>query len=157
VLFLGCTLWTDFALHGDAQRAQHAAQQHMNDYRKIRSSPRYRRLHPQDTLGWHQRSRTWLEHNLAAAAAQGQPAVVLTHHAPSRQSLRPGFEADILSAAYASDLERLMLDYAPAFWLHGHTHWCGSYRVGATQVVSNARGYVDEPAAGFEPDLVLTI
>jgi predicted phosphodiesterase len=38
VTFAGATLWTDFALSGDAHRAMVAAADRMNDYKKIRTA-----------------------------------------------------------------------------------------------------------------------
>ena len=40
----------------------------MNDYRRIRVSPSYRRLQPGDTAAHHRRSRAWLEARLAEPA-----------------------------------------------------------------------------------------
>ena len=45
VTFLGCTLWTDFELFGDPRIAGYEAAQKMTDYKRIRVSPNYRRLH----------------------------------------------------------------------------------------------------------------
>jgi predicted phosphohydrolase len=39
VVFLGCTLWTDFELFGNPRVAGFYATQSMTDYRKIRVSP----------------------------------------------------------------------------------------------------------------------
>jgi hypothetical protein len=41
VLFLGATLWTDFALNGDPVVSEVVALTTMNDYRRIRTLPRY--------------------------------------------------------------------------------------------------------------------
>ncbi len=42
-------------------------------------------------------------------------------------------------------------------WVHGHTHHCVDYRIGGTRILSNQRGYPDQPAGGFRPDLVLDV
>src|ERR1039457_1751106 len=42
VVFLGATLWTDFALNGNPVVSEVVAQTSMNDYRRIRTLPRYR-------------------------------------------------------------------------------------------------------------------
>jgi hypothetical protein len=49
VVFLGATLWTDFALNGNPVVAEVVAQTGMNDFRRIRTLPRYSRLRPSDT------------------------------------------------------------------------------------------------------------
>jgi Calcineurin-like phosphoesterase len=48
VVFLGATLWTDFALNGNPVVSEVVAQTSMNDYRRIRTLPRYSRLKPSD-------------------------------------------------------------------------------------------------------------
>jgi 3',5'-cyclic AMP phosphodiesterase CpdA len=53
VLFLGATLWTDFVLNGDLVMSEVVAQTSMNDYRRIRTLPRYSRLKPSDTRRFH--------------------------------------------------------------------------------------------------------
>jgi len=70
VRFFGCTLWTDFQLLGNPSLARDTAQLKMNDYRKVRVSPHYRKLRARDTLDLHYRSRHWL----AAAVERGRPA-----------------------------------------------------------------------------------
>jgi len=157
VRFLGATLWTDFRLFGAAAAPALAdlAGREMVDYRKVRVAPAYRRLRPSDTAAWHARSRRWLERALREPF--DGPTVVVTHHAPSRRSLRPEFAADELSAAYASDLEEMVGASGAALWVHGHTHRCLDYPIGGTRVVSNQRGYVDEPVPGFDPGLVVTV
>ena len=60
VRFLAATLWTDFAITGNAVAAQLEAQQRMNDYRRIRAGA-YRRLRPSDTRGDHFKARAFLE------------------------------------------------------------------------------------------------
>ena len=54
--FLGCTLWTDFRLHGDPRIAGYEATQKMTDYKKIRISPEYRKMSSRDTASLHARS-----------------------------------------------------------------------------------------------------
>src|ERR1019366_10634850 len=61
VVFLGATLWTDFALNGNPVVSEVTAQTSMNDYRRIRTLPRYSRLKPSDTRRLHMESRRWLE------------------------------------------------------------------------------------------------
>ena len=154
VRFLGCTLWTDFRACGDLHGSMLAAQQQLTDYQRIRVSPAFRRLHPADTARWHAEAVRWLRRELAEDAG---PTVVVTHHAPSLQSLASVFAEDPLNAAFASSLEGLVAESQAALWVHGHTHSCADYRIGNTRVISNQRGYPHEPAAGFDPVLVLEI
>lgn len=140
VRFLGCTLWTDFCLFGDARHAEAMAlaQRTMADYRLIRlGSQGGRTIQPADTAGWHRRQLSWLAQELAAGFSG--PTVVITHMAPSPLSIAPRYRDDLLSAAFASHLDRVV--ERADVWIHGHTHDSSDYRIGACHVVCNPRGY----------------
>jgi Icc-related predicted phosphoesterase len=155
VRFSGCTLWTDMALvDGDPQIGIAASATTMSDYRLIRVSPKYRRLRPEDTIRFHHHSRRWLEQELATPAPT---RVVITHHAPLPDSLHPAYTGERSNAAYASDLRALIERTQPPLWIHGHVHHGSDYRVGATRVICNPRGYPGELAEGFQPDLVVEV
>lgn len=160
VRFLGCTLWTDFCLFGADRQADAmaAAEKTMTDYRKIvavKDGPTKVMLAPQDTLRFHERAREWLAKELAKPHAG--PTVVVTHHAPSIQSIAPRFRADLATAAYASNLEPLIEEHQPALWIHGHTHVACDYHIGATRVVANPKGYPGEAGTGFRQRLVVEV
>lgn len=169
VRFLGCTLWTDFALRidtpqglrSDPARGIAVAQQAMADYRCIgwQDGETTRRLTPQDTLRLHHRQRAWLQQRLAEVF--DGPTVVITHHGPHRGSLAPRFAADWISTAYLSELPHGFFE-VPALWHHGHTHSSHDYRVGNCRVVCNPRGYqtaaMPRPEnAAFRDDLVVAL
>jgi hypothetical protein len=44
-----------------------------------------------------------------------------------------------------------------ALWVHGHVHNQRDYHIGATRVVCNPRGYVDEPNFGFDDRFCLNL
>jgi predicted phosphodiesterase len=171
VRFLGCTLWTDFALRidtdsgpvSDVQRGIDVAQRCMADYRCITwaeaDSARPRPLTPQDTLRLHQAQRAWLARQLAEPFAG--PTVVVTHHGPHRGSLATRFAANWVSAAYMSELPESFFA-VPVLWVHGHTHSSHDYRIGNCRIVCNPRGYqtADMPLPenpGFNADLVVDL
>ena len=154
VRFLGCTLWSDFGIAGDPAGSMDASSARMNDYRKIRVSPRYRRFRPSDGAMRYSASLRWLEAEVVKDPAR---TVVVTHHAPSIRSLNPTFSSDPVNGAYASDLEGFIARTQPALWIHGHTHFCVDYMIDNTRVVSNQRGYPHMPVPGFDPGLVLDI
>ncbi len=139
VRFLGCVLWSDFALHGEARQASamRSASTDMNDFAQIRRGDRA--FQPRDALEWHLRSRRWLAERLCEPFA-GQ-TVVVTHHAPSPRSIAPRYAGSPLSPAFASDLESLMETWDIALWVHGHLHDSFDYEVAGTRVVCNPRGY----------------
>jgi Icc-related predicted phosphoesterase len=101
----------------------------------------------------HQDSRRFIE---TALKSDPLPTVVVTHHLPHARSVPSKFKGDLLNAAYASDLSKIIEEQQPALWVHGHTHDSCHYQVGVTRVVCNPRGYEDENAM-FDPGLVVTV
>lgn len=154
VRYLGCTLWTDFELFGNRAVSADVARSMMNDFRKIRVEPEFRRLSPVDVMAIHGRSLRWLTERLDAPF--DGPTVVITHAAPGLRSVAPMHRHEPLTAAFASDLE-WMLDGRAALWIHGHTHFCCDYEVGGTRVVANQRGYPGEDTGGFDPAFVVEV
>ncbi|NMG42644.1 hypothetical protein GPA22_02705 [Aromatoleum toluvorans] len=134
------------------------AEQEMTDYRKIiavKDGPTKVMLSPADTLRFHLRACEWLENELAKP--HDGPTVVVTHHAPSIQSIPPRFRADLVSAAYASNLEALIEEHQPALWVHGHSHTACDYRIGATRIIANPKGYPGEGGTDFRQNLIVEI
>lgn len=154
VVILGATLWTDFNLLGNQPLAIMAAQAAMNDFKSIRTLPRYRKFRPLDALQIHSREKAWLEKEIQAAA--GKKIVVVTHHIPSFQSIPARHRADHVSAAYASRLDDLVAGSGAVLWIHGHTHTACDYMLGETRVLCNPRGYPHE-GTGFKHDLVVEV
>lgn len=162
VRFLGATLWTDLMLYG---RELYPAvisdvSTKMNDYRRIRlASQGYRKLRPSDTQRWHFIERTWLEARLAEPF-EG-PTVVITHMAPSVRSISNEYRGDILSAAFASNLDHLV--ELASLWIHGHVHASMDYRIGNGRVICNPLGYPRRRGEGppenlaFDPNLVVEV
>ena len=155
VTFHCATLWTSFEIFGDPRIAGYEAQQKMNDYKKIRVAPAYSKLRSLDTHRIHHRTKLWLERSLDESKTLNN--VVVTHHAPSTKSVPEHFRDDILSAAYASDLEPLILDKKPNLWIHGHIHQHSDYQIGDTRILCNPRGYPDEPQRGWKEKFTLEI
>ena len=128
VAFLGAKLWTDFRLNGDPVLAEVAAQTGMTDFRRIRVTPSYRRFRPRDARRIHAQSLEWLAQQ--ASNARGRKIIVVTHHAPSPQSVPAGFQKDQLNPAYASNLEPFIAECGAALWIHGHIHHRADFNVG---------------------------
>jgi predicted phosphodiesterase len=154
VTFLGCSLWTDFRLYGDPRVAGYEATQTMADYRKIKLSPSYSRLRSLDTAAIHATSLRWLKEEFQKQ--QGRK-VVITHHAPHPESIPLKYKGDLLSAAFASNLEKVIEPSGVALWIHGHIHTVSDYQIRKTRVLCNPRGYPNEVDTRFIPDLVIEL
>ncbi len=155
VNFLGTTLWTNFELHGDPRIAGYECQQVMTDYKKIKVSPKYSKLRSIDVADIHRKSRIWLETELEKL--QGETVVVITHHGPSVRSLPDYQRSEMISAAYVSDLENLIKDYSPNYWVHGHLHNSSDYEIEGCRVICNPRGYPEEFNDDFEQGTFIEI
>lgn len=154
VTFLGCTLWTDFELFGNPRLAGYEATQKLTDFRRIRVSPQYSKLKSIDAALICKKSISWLKTTLSLELGK---VVIITHHAPSKKSIPIQYKEDILSAAYASNLDDLVFDSGVLIWIHGHLHNQLDYKIGSTRVICNPRGYPDELNNSFNPQLVVEI
>jgi predicted phosphodiesterase len=175
VTFAGATTWTDFDLFGDPHRAMVIAAEWMNDFRKIRINRYVERFRPSHALARHLQARAFLE--LEMRKPRPGKLVVISHHAPHPGAALalsdPSRPDDLLAAAYRSDLTALMRPWAndghgalkPAdLWIYGHTHESEDIVIGATRMVSNAKGYGPWPPQqrvwdnrSFDPNLIIEI
>jgi Icc-related predicted phosphoesterase len=69
------------------------------------------------------------------------PDVVVTHHAPTTQSITPRFRGDNINRFFVTPLDRLISYMAPKLWVHGHMHESLDYMAGDTRIVCNPFGY----------------
>ncbi|MFH6784876.1 MULTISPECIES: metallophosphoesterase family protein [Methylobacterium] len=174
IQIIGATLWTDYRITGNRSMALSIAgdrQGGMRDHRLIqmrdsRGTPAPFRPLAAEAL--HREHRARIERALAEPWSGTR--IVVTHHAPTAQSLLHGEVREQIDAAYASDLSALMEGpTAPALWIHGHIHASRDYTVGRTRIVANPRGHdtshrkrdgtwvfeLENPS--FDPALILEI
>ena len=164
VVFLGCSLWTDIKLWESGPFAGlynkpetvREIENCMNDYLRIKyfDGRRHRKLVPNDLVKVHLDSVRWLKEQFEIH--KGKKIVVVTHQAPSFKSVPDRYRQDVLSAAYASHLDELVLQSEATLWVHGHTHEPCDYRIGKTRVICNPHGYPGENK-WFRSDLVIDI
>ena len=206
IRFLGCSLWTDFGaahcknhpvLLEDGRNPPALLMQHcnlwMNDYRNItakswwteENTARYKSVfhaissdkklfNPVFVNDIHQISRAWLEGKFEEEC--DYKTVVVTHHAPSYQSLKEGeMIADYVLnqrnwlpstrdegglyriGAYASNLEEFLkrkkFDGSGVdLWFHGHLHTRVQYANTGAVVSCNPRGYHLKPLTQKDAD-----
>ena len=161
VRFVGCTLWTDFALYGTQEQSMAHARHGMTDFDgtiSIRVSPDSppTQFRPHHALDRHTRCVDWLNAELATPFTG--KTVVVTHHAPHPRCQHPHYQGSALEAAYCSDLSWLIEKHQPALWVSGHSHASHDVTIGGTRLVSNQRGYSDMSEledAPFDPALVI--
>jgi Icc-related predicted phosphoesterase len=155
VTFIGGTLWTDMNKEDpitiwDVCRA-------MNDFRVIDNSIRTMglsdvpaRFSPEDAVEDHKLMLDYIRKNIPTDGK----CVVVGHHSPSKQSIKPKYQGDYhMNGGYSSDLESFILDHPQInLWTHGHTHDKFDYMVGSTRILCNPRGYkgYEEVADNFQ-------
>ena len=155
IRFHGATLWTDFSIFGNPVHYGMLCQPKMNDYKMIRRDPSYSKMRTMDTFKIHQFSKQWLQESLEDS--KGLNNIVVTHHAPSLQSVPEHYKEDPLTAAYASDLEDLIKEYQPLYWIHGHIHTPCRYKIEETEIICNPHGYIDEKYNGYDQELIVIV
>ncbi len=155
ITFHGTTLCTDFELLGNAMVAGYECQQKMNDCKMIRRHPSYSKMRSIDLHAMHNESVKWLRESLSACKTKQN--VVITHHAPSIQSIPEQYKNEIVSAGYASNLEDFIKIYRPDLWIHGHIHKTSDYFIENTRVICNPVGYPGEKIKGFQEYLMVEI
>lgn len=144
---LGCTLWTDV---NRGNPLSTLAAMNMNDYKLITHAEVdrdiYRALRVSDTMREHERQLRWIKEELIALAkVPFMKVIVVTHHAPSYQSIEDRYiqSNDPHNPAYASEcLAPILLK--PEVWIHGHLHNSSNYTVDYTRVMANPYGYMTD-------------
>lgn len=149
--FIGFTLWTDFRNENALEMME--AEQCMNDYKVIRITPKYRKLNANDTLNFHKESKKYLLNQLQTL---NDNVFVISHHAPSYQSV-PEYFKNHANGAYCSNLDDLIINHPQIkYFIHGHTHNAFDYKIGECRVICNPAGYPGQDT-GFNPDLMIEI
>jgi Icc-related predicted phosphoesterase len=129
----------------------------MNDYRQITMynevKNAYHKLTPERTMEEHAKSKSFITQTVEADPTKQY--VVVTHHAPTKQSVKPQYERDTLvNGGYSSDLNDFIVAHPQIkVWTHGHTHDQFDYMVGSTRIICNPRGYkyYEQRAEEFDP------
>jgi Icc-related predicted phosphoesterase len=135
VRFMGATLWADIFAEG--KKKADKLDKTLNDFRKIKF---LEDAFDTNQFSWlHQRSREWLETELAKPFAG--KTVVISHHAPTAWSWNES-PKDLKKLAYCNELKPLFHEYDIAAWFHGHIHSPADYRIAGSRILSNPRGYV---------------
>ena len=156
VIYLGCTLWTDFD-EGDPI-AMSTAHYGMNDFVHIKYGENV--FTPTNWIAENKLSREFLWDSLEELKEDPRAKVVITHHLPSFESIDEQFKynrGEHLNYAYASDNMYEWLAMADV-WFHGHTHVSQDYLEAGCRVVCNPRGYHRrETNYSFDPLSVINV
>lgn len=141
--FFGCTLWTN--MNNSNPICMSEAESRMNDYVCIKFETRA--LKAEDTVEFNRVSYRYLLDNVT------KDDIVVTHHKPY---VSAGF-GRYNDFAYMTDCTELLYNNSPKLWLYGHTHISDDITVNNTRIVSNPRGYANQPNRDFKPNLIIKI
>lgn len=139
VVFIGATLWSDFAINGDLERATEAAAFDL-DFTSIKRGELY--LTPYDAIEMHKSALEFIRAELLQETYG--PKVVVTHQAPSKISLQA--LPEYFHPCAGSNLEEIAAQ--ADFWFHGWLHGNVDYSIGGCRVVCNSRGHVADVGDG---------
>jgi Icc-related predicted phosphoesterase len=70
--------------------------------------------------------------------------IVVTHHLPSYCCVDPIYKDSVLNRFFVCNMDWIISNEQPKYWLHGHTHEKVDVKLGETRVIANPFGYPDE-------------
>lgn len=169
IVFIGGTLWTDYQLFGKDRQELYMwyATKYMNDFRyaKINSSKNIEnentdyleRLRPHHCIKFFNKTIKYIDG--ICKQFPNKKIVVITHHAPSVQSVPKRFINEVTTPCFASNLEEFILNHPNIkLWCSGHIHQFSDYYIGDCRVVCNPRGYIRyDENTGFKEDFIIEI
>ena len=145
VIILGGTLWTDYDNGNPLTKLQ--AKLGMNDYRYIRhGTPTeywHHRITPEEIEFFHYETKSFLQKSIdkQREVCDNFKTVVMTHHAPSFNSVDPVYKDNNLNGCYCSSMDYFVDSLGAQVWVHGHVHCSHDYMLGDTRVICNPLGY----------------
>ena len=132
IRFIGTTLWSDLKRFNEVLYCDSD-----NINAGLDGELEYEAFHSDYAQSLFDEHYGWLKAELAKPF--GGKTVVITHHAPSLQSIHPEYVGNLWNPCFASDIEELMAGVD--IWIHGHTHSSLDYELNGTRVICNPRGY----------------
>lgn len=167
VRIIGTTLWTDFIAPvkdkpffdttgkntvGDEYYLENQAfycKHGMADFNYIKAI---------SISGWlerNQKSRQYIR--MMLSEKHDGTTIVLTHHAPSFKSSHKRWDDSAIKGGFCSNLEWLIEEYNPEYWVHGHCHESFDYYINKTRIICNPKGYVHDAESTFNPSLIIEL
>ena len=120
----------------------------LNDFRQILYDGNI--LRPKECNQEHENCLRFIREAVGRSTAKH--IVVVTHHAPSLQTVAPEHQTSALRTAFATDLDAFIESSRIDYWVYGHSHTNIDCHVGSTKILCNQMGYVamGEHRHGFD-------
>lgn len=136
-VYVGTTLWSD--MDKNSPQTIMSCQRGVSDF--YESFYKGRAFRAEDVPGLHDYAHGFIRR--VCHDHQDKELVVVTHMAPTYQSIHPRYAGNPLNGFFASDLSETILENPNIrYWVHGHVHSDFDYMVGDCRVMCNPRGYV---------------
>ncbi len=151
VRFVGTTLWSDYDVLGEREKAYRAA----NHYLVKMAGQRDGQLFDAEAM---RALALECQHWLRGALAEpfDGPTVVVTHFAPTLHSADPRYGLSPGTAGFCNGLDAWLPQ--ADLWLHGHLHCPTDVQVGRCRIVANPLGYAAKNEQdGFLPDQLIDV
>ena len=146
IVFVACILFADFMLFNQRTTCKLIAKRQLNDFRYVNiigEDGIAKLITPEDQIRLHNESKDFIDKT--CRENPDKKIVVITHHCPSYKSIPDQYKTDLLSAAFASNLEEIIAKYDNLIlWCHGHVHSNMNYILHGTRIVANPLGYRTE-------------
>lgn len=151
VRFIGSTLWSDCGCPSNQQLIQ----EKIFKYWPIGFNDGF--FTSADATRMHHGMLDYIRFQLSEARQRDLTSVVVSHHAPSKNSVHARFLSSNLNEAFYTDLDDFIELQGPRYWIHGHMHDSSQYVIGDTRVICNPQGSYNYGNALYNPGLVLNI
>lgn len=141
-IIIGATLWSDLSHNKSMLMAKSHRKQAAFFEKNAAHLTAKERYDIMQTL--HCDEKKWLFEQMKKHQLSAKKIIVVTHYAPSFNSINPIFKTDNHRFFYASNLDKDIDVYSPHIWLHGHTHYHCDYYIGSTRILANPYGLPGE-------------
>ena len=169
IVFIGATLWTDYNLLGKDKQSLYMwyATRCLNDFEygktnisgniENESKECLKRITPEYCIEVFNKTVSYIDD--ICKQYPDKKIVVITHHAPSIQSVPKHLIREVSTPCFASNLEEFILNHPNIkLWCSGHIHQFNDYYIGDCRIVCNPRGYVKyHEKTGFNEDFTIEI
>ena len=137
--FIGATLW--FERNQIAEDNKHF----MSDFVQIRDFQNM-------PFSKYELSRQYIKH-------QTKPGdIVITHHMPSYKCVDLRFQNSPYNCYFANNMDDVIEEKQPSYWLFGHTHCSVDITIGSTRCIANPFGYAGhELNSEFKENLIIEV
>ncbi len=130
------TLWT---LIGD--QSANDIKKGLGDFKEIKDDGLRLRIEKYNSL--HKESISFIQKELNDCKKDAK-TIVVTHHVPTMINYPSKFSGSLLNEAFVIDLDDLIKDFEPDYWIYGHHHINKKdFHIGKTKLLTNQLGYVD--------------